>query len=448
MATSGNATIVSTLGSSMSIAYGGIGTDTVTLVATNDYGADTVTRIIGVNPADTLIPPCIVDNFTGNLNHWYQDATCSWQEMLGSGRSRWYDPVVNTRIVSRPIEVPSWADDSLVLEWKVCSESRNTAQRYYVLATTGDYIDYSQFDTIFTFDSVLNTAQLSWTTGRVGLAAYAGQTIHIAFVNHPTATFYQYDARALRLDDVQIINLRLPKVRIAKPSVAHSGEPTLVRAELVEGTNTGLSCTWHSTMATAGLATLTVNNDSLHIHYTSAGTDTISLIVTTAYGTDSATTTLDVQSCSDVNTLPWSENWLYTSGLGCWRAYNFTPTTNSDWWYSYQSGMHSGQSYSGYDANNWLISPSTTRSCATISVLPIRIRTDTSIPPNSMCWSPPATPPTHPRSTMCSSAATSILATTSTTTASTRLCSTALPASEYTWHSCTAAHAAASTSTA
>lgn len=370
MATSGNATIVSTLGSSMTIAYGGIGTDTVTLVATNDYGADTVTRIIGVNPADTLIPPCIVDNFTGNLNHWYQDATCSWQEMLGSGRSRWYDPVVNTCIVSRPIEVPSWADDSLVLEWKVCSESRNTAQRYYVLATTGDYTDYSQFDTIFTFDSVLNTAQLSWTTGRVGLAANAGQTIHIAFVNHPTATFNQYDARALRLDDVQVVDLRSPQVRIVKPSVAHSDEPTLVRAELVEGTNTGLSCTWHSTMATAGLATLTVNNDSLHIHYTSAGTDTISLVVTTAYGTDSASTTLDVQSCSDVNTLPWSENWLYTSGLGCWRAYNFTPTTNSDWWYSYQSGMHSGQSYSGYDANSWLISPAIqmpdTPDCATL----------------------------------------------------------------------------------
>ncbi len=355
----------------LSLTYTTTGIDTISVIGANDYGADSATAVTVVTAWDTLQAPCVVDDFSGgNLNLWYQDANCSWQEYLGTGRSYWYNPAVDARIVSRAIAVPSWADDSLVLEWKAAAESYNTAMRYYVLATTGDYTDYSQYDTLFTFDNVLSTAIAEWNIGRAGLGAYAGQTIHVAFVNHPTATFYQYDARALRIDDVQIINLRLPQIRIAKPSVAHSGEPTLVRAELVEGTNTGLSCTWHSTMATAGLATLTVNNDSLHILYTAAGTDTISLVVTTAYGTDSATTTLDVQSCSDVNTLPWSENWLYTSGLGCWRSYNFTPTNNSEWWYSYQSGMHSGQSYSGYDANNWLISPAIqmpdTPDCATL----------------------------------------------------------------------------------
>lgn len=365
------------LGTSLTISplinlnYTTAGIDTLSVIASNNYGTDSATAIIVVTACDTLQAPCMVDDFNGgNLDHWYRDANSSWQEYLGTARSYWYNPTVDARMVSRAIIVPTWADDSLVLEWKAAAESRNTAMRYYVLATTGDYADYSQYDTLFTFDTVLNTAQVAWNIGRAGLGAYAGQTIHVAFVNHPTATFYQYDARALRIDDVQIVNLQLPQVRIVKPSVAHSGEPTLVRAELVEGSNTGLSCTWHSTMATAGLATLTVNNDSLHIHYTSAGTDTISVVVTTAYGTDTATTTLDVQSCSDVNTLPWSENWLYTSGLGCWRAYNFTPTTNSDWWYSYQSGMHSGQAYSGYDANNWLISPAIqmpdTPDCATL----------------------------------------------------------------------------------
>ena len=351
--------------------YTTTGIDTISVVGVNNHGADSATAVTVVTTWDTLQAPCVVDDFGGgNLDHWYQDAKCSWQEYLGTGRSYWYNPTVDARIVSRAIMVPTWADDSLMLEWKAAAESRNTAMRYYVLATTGDYTDYSQYDTLYTFDTVLNTAQVAWNIGRAGLGAYAGQTIHVAFVNHPTATFSQYDARALRIDDVQIFDLRRPQVRIAKPSVAHSGEPTLVRAELVEGTNTGLICTWHSTMATAGLATLTVNNDSLHIHYTSAGTDTISVVVTTTHGVDSATTTLEVQSCSDISALPWSENWLYTMGLGCWRSYNFTPTNNSEWWYNYQSGMHSGQSYSGYDANNWLISPAIqmpdTPDCATL----------------------------------------------------------------------------------
>lgn len=355
----------------INLTYTTTGIDTLSVIGSNNYGSDSAMAVTVVTTWDTLQAPCVVDNFDGgNLNLWYQDANCSWQEYLGTARSYWYNPTVDARMVSRAIMVPSWADDSLVLEWKAAAESYNTVMRYYVLATTGDYTDYSQYDTLFTFDTVLNTAQVAWNIGRVGLGAYAGQTIHVAFVNHPTATFSQYNARALRLDDVQIINLQLPQVRIVKPSVAHSGEPTLVRAELVEGTSTGLSCTWHSTMVTAGLATMTANNDSLHLHYTSAGTDTISVVVTTVYGTDTAITTLTVQSCADVNTLPWSENWFYTSGLGCWRSYNFTPTNNSDWWYSYQSGMHSGQSYSGYDANNWLISPAIqmpdTPDCATL----------------------------------------------------------------------------------
>ena len=355
----------------INLTYTTTGIDTISVVGANNYGSDSATAVTVVTTWDTLQAPCVVDDFGGgNLDHWYQDANCSWQEYLGTGRSYWYNPTVDARMVSRAIMVPNWADDSLVLEWKAAAESRNTDMRYYVLATTGDYTDYSQYDTLFSFDTVLNTAQIEWNIGRVGLGAYAGETIHVAFVNHPTATFYQYDARALRIDDVQIVNLRLPHVRITKPSVAHSGEPTLVRAELVEGSNIGASYTWHSTMVTAGLATMTVNNDSLHIHYTSAGTDTISVRVATAYGTDSVTTTLAVQSCATVNTLPWSENWLYTSGLGCWRSYNFTPTNNSEWWYSYQSGMHSGQAYSGYDANNWLITPAIqmpdTPDCATL----------------------------------------------------------------------------------
>ncbi len=355
----------------INLTYTTTGIDTISVVGVNNHGADSATAVTVVTTWDTLQAPCVVDDFGGgNLDHWYQDAKCSWQEYLGTGRSYWYNRTVDARIVSRAIMVPTWADDSLMLEWKAAAERRNTAMRYYVLATTGDYTDYSQYDTLYTFDTVLNTAQVAWNIGRAGLGAYAGQTIHVAFVNHPTATFYQYDARALRIDDVQIVNLRLPHVRIVKPSVAHSGEPTLVRAELVEGSNIGASYTWHSTMATAGLATMTVNNDSLHIHYTSAGTDTISVRVATAYGTDSVTTTLEVQNCATVNTLPWSENWLYTSGLGCWRSYNFTPTNNSEWWYSYQSGMHSSQSYSGYDANNWLISPAIqmpdTPDCATL----------------------------------------------------------------------------------
>ena len=191
----------------INLTYTTTGIDTISVVGANNYGSDSAMAVTVVTTWDTLQAPCVVDDFGGgNLDHWYQDANCSWQVYFGTGRSYWYNRTVDARIVSRAIMVPNWADDSLVLEWKAAAERRNTDMRYYVLATTGDYTDYSQYDTLYTFDTVLNTAQSEWNIGRVGLGAYAGETIHVAFVNHPTATFYQYDARALRIDDVQIVS--------------------------------------------------------------------------------------------------------------------------------------------------------------------------------------------------------------------------------------------------
>ena len=351
MASRGTATLLTPYQPNLYIDYLTAGTDTITVVVSNYFGTDSATAIFTVADCDTVSAIDWSVNFSTDYDCWYRPAGCNWTSELSHIYSRVANIPFDSRIISPAISVPATADDSLVVEWTASASGSQQEHTLYMLITDGDYTDPSQYDTLVADTITYFTPK----TYRVPLGAYANKVIHIAFVNNPIhLADFSYDYRTLYVYNLHVRSLRLPVVSLAVPSVTHVGENTLVRAELGDGSPTGLTYTWQSSMVDAGLASMTQAGDTLNIVYSTDGTDTIRVIASNAYGADTATATLTVQACAAIDSLPWKPP-IYYGIITCWRRYNFTNYSNSSW--SNFTDIHSGHSATGEAANNWLVTP-------------------------------------------------------------------------------------------
>ena len=352
MASRGAATLLTPSQPNLYIDYHTAGTDTVTVVASNSFGTDSATAIFTVADCDTVSAIGWNVNFSTDYDCWYRPSGCNWTPELSHIYSRVANVPFDSRIISRAITVPADADDSLVVEWTASGANTQHEHTLYMLITDGDYTDPSLYDTLVADTITYFTPK----TYRVPLGAYADNVIHIAFVNNPIhLATYSYDYRTLYVYNLHVRSLRLPVVSLAMPSVTHVGENTLVRAELGDGSPTGLTYTWQSSMVAAGLASMTTAGDTLNIVYSTDGTDTIRVIASNAYGADTATATITVQACAAIDSLPWAPLYLCYGDITCWRLYNYTNYSNSNW--SHFTDLHSSHSASTEPANNWLVTP-------------------------------------------------------------------------------------------
>lgn len=354
MATRGAATMLSTGQPDLNISYHTLGTDTVWVVVSNAFGSDSAMGIFTISDCDTVQAESWTVNFNTDYDCWYRPAGCNW----ALGNNQIYSSVSNvpfdSRIISQAIAVPAWADDSLVVEWTANATGSQQAHTLYMLISDGDYTDPTQWDTLVADTTTYYLPK----TYRVPLTAYANNVIHIAFVNNPvTLSAFAIDYRYLNIYGLHVVSLRKPAVSLAMPPTAHAGQAATVRAVLADGSPTGLTYSWHSTMAAAGLATDTAMGDTLRLVYNTVGTDTITVVATNAYGTDTATATLTVLGCAAIDTLPWNP-WLRDySSLTCWQRLDFSTWTNSRWMLNGYSYLRSYAPHSNDTANNWLVTP-------------------------------------------------------------------------------------------
>ena len=276
--------------------FGGI--DTVTVVAANAYGADTVTKTVRVsdcNPATSL--PWIED-FSDEALCWYKPQGSNWYTTTWSGNRYLYLNVLNDTlsnwIISKEIVLP--ADTNLLprLFWKpswllTLDIGVYDHLRYSVMITTdNDYTDTTNYTVLYTdnlrrsrfgFDDLLSAS----------LADYAGQHIHIAFRSYPhhlIRTVSVHD-QYINIDDVLIRTTEVPVVSVAADANRYYyGDTATFTATLNEGNRAGISYTWHSTLLDS---TLTTTTGSLRLTYGLLdGTDTVSVVATNAYGSDTA----------------------------------------------------------------------------------------------------------------------------------------------------------------
>ena len=269
------------------------------------------------------------ETFEDGIDCWYQPEGGKWFDTY----YEWYYPDGSHRylrlglydsgwIMSKAIVLPSDTSTHLILEWQVLSanNSGGWAGEYYevLVSTSTDRTDTTAYTSLMK-DYAQHNPYGSWgvrDTMQVSLDDYAGQTIYIAF-RSPYCT-------GLNIDDVEVRTTLIPRVSIVHPSAVNSHEPALFTAHLAEGSTAGLTYTWHST-----LMDTTASDSTLSLTYLAGGTDTIRLIATNSYGSDTATAIIAVNDCAPLS-IPFVETFATTiaqpynvdgSIPTCWNRY-------------------------------------------------------------------------------------------------------------------------------
>ena len=94
------------------------------------------------------------------------------------------------------------------------------------------------------------------------------------------------------VDSTAVANI--PVVTIAGPSAVDAFDTVAYTAQLLAGDTVGLVYTWHSAMASRGLAQYSIFNSQFGISYDTVGSDTLTLIAANSYGADTATLVINV----------------------------------------------------------------------------------------------------------------------------------------------------------
>lgn len=348
--------IISTnaIGNSMTVIYpSGSGNlvDTITVVATNAYGSDTVSKMLCVvdcTPASSL--PWTED-FQGGDICWYKPEGSKWHDAISNGMAsqehlrhlylQARTDTLGSWIMSKEIQIPADTTLATHLFWNVASSNNTYQHLYSVLVTTAqDYTDTANYTVLYT-DNSTHVNFSNYDIRSVDLSSYAGQSIHVAFHNH--AWHLAPSATGLYIDNVEIRPAPVPVVSLLAPNPTNSHEPVTFTANLIEGSSTGLTYTWHSTLMDS---TTVTTAPVLTMTYTAGGTDTMMVIASNAYGADTATATVSVNSC--IVSLPYEETFDGVTSV----AYNAANGTIPNCWLRHWNG--SNANYTPHVIGNYL----------------------------------------------------------------------------------------------
>ena len=219
-------------------------------------------------------------------------------------------------LLSQPIVLP--ADSSgLKFFW---SESRgnNTSSidsmnmTLRVLVT--DSLGTAPFDTLYTGSAYQPNGSLHRRT--VSLAAYAGQTVRVAFAVGKNSSAPN---RYMLITDVMARSDRMPVLNnLTTPgAVVETGQVLTCHIRLAEGDTAGLHYSWSSLVG--GVFTLRGRGDTATLVYgagISGEYDTVTVTATNPYGSSTKSRAVRVIDCTPATVLPWYEP--FANGLHCW----------------------------------------------------------------------------------------------------------------------------------
>ena len=249
--------------------------------------------------------------------------------------------------ISPAIDLTNSTDDTLLSYYIWMTEYDGIETEYEVRVSTTD-------TTIASFTTVLWSETGSgdgFVKRNVSLAAYAGQTIRIAFRN-----ITGQGGDAMMIDDVRIGGPETPALTLNGPQNVIANTPaTFVAVSDVAG-----PFTW-----TVDNQAQTTTIDTLVYTFTTAGSHTVVASVSNSVGTTSDTIEVTAIECN-AESVPYSSN--FANGISlCWENTALTPQTYAwdtvsmtDGSATYAYSM-SAQSFYGYmfdnDVDNWLITP-------------------------------------------------------------------------------------------
>lgn len=322
------------LGDSAWVTYsGGFGdTDTITVYATNAYGTDSLSKTIHLVDCTPQVVLPWRETFADGLVCWYRPEGSNWVDMVPGYYQESYRLMASNCnaeegdhwVMSKAITLPDDPGLNVNLFWDVAGSNTSYHHNYRVLVSTGDYTDTNTYVEVYR-DTMTHVNHSNFDHLKTSLVQFAGQTIHVAFCNHSTAT-----NSMLYIDNVTVRTASKPVVSLAGPTVAGSHEPVTYTATLAEGSSNWLTYHWRSSLMDS---TWNIAGDSegceSDVFYTISGTDTLRVVAENAYGTDTALLIVTVNDCTPL-ALPWTEDFNGISGVAynvagsmpnCWRHY-------------------------------------------------------------------------------------------------------------------------------
>ena len=291
------------LGDTVTINYSAGGIDTITVVATNAFGSsDTVRRtlkVVDCTPATEL--PWTENFFEGDIC-WYKPDGSNWHDDVPPGfiqssnslraltSSRPTDSVDHW-IISKAITLPADTNLMPTLFWDAASSdvwNPSNKPHYSVwVSNSTDPTDLTSFSLLYDDTVGLVACDHLWerfSHRSISLVPYAGQTIHIAFCNHPININV-----GVLVDNISIRTTAAPILRVAADATTYYyGDTATFTANLTEGNPSGLTYTWHSTLLDTTWALSNSNIWTLTYGGLQGGYDTVSVIATNLYGSDTA----------------------------------------------------------------------------------------------------------------------------------------------------------------
>ena len=302
-------TTIVTTGSTASIApiaYTVGGWDTITVVVSNAYGADTAVRVVQVMDCHPVHALPWREEFDDGLDCWYLTQNNTYHQWQESERYFYVNNIyhqdfyaasrcdfstssttpADAWMVSRAITLPADTALAVRLFWEVAIFSGNNLTNNYrvMVSTAADCTDTTLFEELYR-DTLPLPYQTNFAQRSVSLAAYAGQTVFIAFRNQPS----ERRATALMIDKVEVRATVQPKLELAANNdVFYYGDTATFVATMVEGSDSGLVYTWHSSLLDSTWTTNGANPQCSLTYGLVDGADTVTVVATNAYGSDTA----------------------------------------------------------------------------------------------------------------------------------------------------------------
>ena len=305
----------STDSNTASVMWSTAGTKQIVVAATNTVGTGYDTLDVNVYSCDpiTTLPwfedfenpsPCwqIADVDASGVT-WAIDNVSTYAY---SGTNALYCQYSSTQAddwaISPAISIPANATD-INLSWWSRILSASYPEDYEVLISTNGTAT-SNFTMVFSTTDSTET----YKKEIVSLAAYAGQTINVAFRYRST------DMYVLFIDDVRIGGLELPEgVAISGPTEVISGNTATYTATSI---SPDVTFAWTAENGTPATGT----GDTYSVSWTTAGYHNVILAATNSVGTVYDTITVEVFNCETVTTLPWATHFDSVNSLRCWTS--------------------------------------------------------------------------------------------------------------------------------
>lgn len=245
-----------------------------------------------------------------NYSLRWQRQTASNNSYMRTGYSSSSSAIYNEWLITPPVELPDV--EGITMSWDYKCEQSNGAPKVRVRLLVCDTTDAVDTTADWVTLTTIEDYEQNFQRHQLLLDAYAGHRVRVAFQRFGRGGAYAY------IDNVGIEVITAPSVAIQVPGNVDAGDTVEMVAVSTAGVLSNPQWQWTSAMETRGEAVIVSAADTLKIVYLTTGMDTVSVTITSDYGTTTATAVIDVVDCRPVTVFPWYEG--FEHDLGCWES--------------------------------------------------------------------------------------------------------------------------------